>query len=217
MKALLALLLLFSGTAQAMPEMSQRALDLIVRWEVGGKAAYIKKYSRPVWPGNDASGVTVGIGYDLGHQTSDRILADWLGYAHRGYLAAMAGIRGEAAGRLAARRQFLVVDWPDAYRVFLDPTMVRYQRITERAFGRGMYGLRPDTWGVLVSLVYNRGGNMIGDGRREMRYIRDVCIPARDDRCVAQQLNAMERLWRGSKLGNGLINRRRDEARLAMG
>jgi hypothetical protein len=200
-----------------MPLMSQRAVDLIVRWEVGGKDLYTRKYSRPIWPGNSASGVTVGVGYDLGHQTASTILEDWAGFAHRGYLAAMAGFTGQEAGNLAARRQFIVVDWPWAYKVFQDPTLIRYQRITERAFGAEMYNLRPETWGALVSLVYNRGGNMIGDGRREMRYIRDVCIPQRNNACVSEQLLAMRRLWRGAKLGKGLIRRREDEARLAMG
>lgn len=218
MKFLLALLLVISGAAFARPEVSQRAFDLIVRWEVGGKDAYIKKYSHPIWPGNSASGVTVGIGYDLGHQEPATILEDWMGYEHRGYLASMHGILGEDAGRLARRRAFLTIPWGMALKVFSDPTLIRYQRITERSFGKEMYEMKPDTWGVLVSLVYNRGGNMIGDGRREMRHIRDVCIPERDDECVAQQLVKMKRLWStSSPVGKGLHNRRDAEAKLVRG
>lgn len=218
MKYLLALLLLIALPVQARPEISPRAFNLIIDWEVGGKAAYIKKYSHPIWPGNEASGVTVGIGYDLGHQEPETILEDWMGYEHRGYLAAMAGITGADAGRLARRRAFLTIPWGMALKVFSDPTLIRYQRITERSFGKEMYEMRPDTWGVLVSLVYNRGGNMIGDGRKEMRYIRDVCIPERDDECVARQLVAMKRLWSlSSPVGKGLHNRRDAEAKLARG
>lgn len=214
MRLLLATLLLFAALpAQAMPALSGAVLEFIAKWEVGGRALYERRYQRPIWPGNAASGVTIGIGYDLGHNSVEMILADWKGHPDRGYLAAMSGFKGQAAANLAAKRQFVVTPWPLAMRVFADPSIVRYQRIAERAFGKGMRELKPDTYGMLVDLVYNRGGNMVGSARLEMRHIRDVCVPERDDACVAQQLRAMKRIWRGAKLGKGLMARREDEAR----
>jgi len=56
---------------------------------------------------------------------------------------------------------------------------------------------------------------MVGDARREMRFIRDHCIPLNDNPCVAQQLRLMTRIWRNSKIEAGMTNRRFDEARLA--
>jgi hypothetical protein len=207
------LLLLATFPAVAMPRLSGAVLEFIAKWETGGRRLYEKKYQTPIWPGNSASGVTIGIGYDLGHNSVETILSDWKGHPDRGYLAAMAGFKGKAAGNLAAKRQFIVTPWPLAMRVFEDPSIIRYQRIAERAFGKGMWELKPDTSGMLVDLVYNRGGNMVGERRSEMRHIRDVCIPERDDACVAQQLRVMKRIWRGAPLGKGLIARREDEAR----
>lgn len=56
--------------------LSDRAVDMIIRYETGGKAYYVKKLVRPTWPGGD-SGVTIGIGYDLGYYSAAQIRSDW--------------------------------------------------------------------------------------------------------------------------------------------
>ncbi len=210
-KVLIALLLLISGFAQAQPVVSNAGVKFMVRWEVGGPDVYVKRYQMPIWPGNALSGATVGIGYDLGHNSVDQIMRDWFKHPERAYLAAMSGIKGEAAGRLVKRREWIQTPLPLAMEVFLDPTLIRYYNITRRSFP-GMETMPQPVQDMLVDLVYNRGGNMVGDGRREMRHIRDVCIPDRDSNCVSAQLRAMSRIWEGSKLGKGLIARRNQEA-----
>ena len=50
---------------------SQAAIDLIVREEVSGKEVYERNYRRPEWPGG-SSGVTIGIGYDVGAGVSEK-------------------------------------------------------------------------------------------------------------------------------------------------
>ena len=214
-RSLLTLLLVGGVASAAPPLVSPRAVDLIIRYEVISPSVYTRRYSRPVWPGG-ASGVTVGIGYDLGFNSVKQILHDWSDHPQRGYLAAMSGFTRAEAQALAARRQFIVTPYPLAYKVFLDPTLIRYYNITRRAFP-GMENLDPDAQGALVSLVYNRGGNMVGKARSEMRTIRDVCIPARDNRCVAGQFRAMIRIWRGGSLEKGMTRRRYEEAELAEG
>ena len=59
---------------------SQAAIDLIVCEEVSGKEVYERNYRRPEWPGG-SSGVTIGIGYDVGAGVSDKaqLWADWRG------------------------------------------------------------------------------------------------------------------------------------------
>jgi hypothetical protein len=192
---------------------SQRGLDLVVRWEVGGPNTYIKKYQHPIWPGNSASGVTIGIGYDLGHNTESQILRDWKDHPHRGYLAAMSGFKGQSAKNLVARRKWITTPLPLAMEVLQDPTLIRYYNIARRAFP-GLEEMPQPVIDALVDLVYNRGGSMTGTARREMRTIRDVCIPSRNSQCVADQLRVMKRVWAGAKLGKGLMARREDEARL---
>ena len=54
---------------------SQAAFDLIVAEEVSSQAAYNARYQRPERPGGQ-SGITVGIGYDCGYATPERIRAD---------------------------------------------------------------------------------------------------------------------------------------------
>jgi GH24 family phage-related lysozyme (muramidase) len=70
-------------------------------------------------------------------------------------------------------------------------------------------------FGVLVSLVYNRGAGMNDSGdnpgnRAEMRAIREAVATDRFGDIPAQ-LRSMERLW---PVGNGLRDRREREAKL---
>src|SRR5262245_27450735 len=49
------------------PDIPTRAVSFIGRHEVGSRKLYDLNASRPTWPGG-ASGVTIGVGYDLGYQ-----------------------------------------------------------------------------------------------------------------------------------------------------
>ncbi len=44
---------------------SKKAIEMIIKHEVGGRAVYEKRYQKPIWAGGD-SGVTIGLGYDVG-------------------------------------------------------------------------------------------------------------------------------------------------------
>ena len=55
---------------------SPEARDLVVNFEIGSRAAYDRAYKHPVWPGG-ASGVTIGIGYDIGHCGLDDFTRSW--------------------------------------------------------------------------------------------------------------------------------------------
>ena len=54
------------GGAPSATPISGQAFDLIVEFEVTGEQAYTQRYRRPVWP-KGQSGVTIGIGYDVGY------------------------------------------------------------------------------------------------------------------------------------------------------
>lgn len=217
MRILLLLLLIFSGfaSAQSRQVVSDAGEKFIARWEVGGPELYTRKYQVPIWPGNSASGVTIGIGYDLGHNSTERILDDWREHEHRGYLAAMSGFKGQSAGNLAKRRAWIKTPLPLAMKVFRDPTLIRYYNIARRSFP-GLQDQDQAVIDMIVDLVYNRGGNMIGKDREEMRYIANVCFPARDHACTANQIRKMSRIWAGRPLGKGLIARRNQEADFIM-
>jgi hypothetical protein len=193
-----------------------RAIELIIAFEVGSPEVYTAKYQRPIWPGA-ASGVTIGIGYDLGH-TAPRVIAlDWETHPHAVRLASASGTTGVMARELVRELADITIEYGYARRVFDQTSVVNHYRIARRVFGGDAFdALPPNAQGALVSVVFNRGGAMAGERRREMRHIRDVCIPARDTQCIAQQLRAMSRIWTGTPIDAGMRRRRHAEAALAI-
>ena len=187
------------------------AAALIIRWEVTSSAYYRRHLERPIWPGG-ASGITWGIGYDGGHQPRTVIADDWHEHEAVGRLATTAGITGRQARSILGQYRDIRTAFDYASRVFEDRSLVEYERRTERAFRNGFTELRPNACGALISLVYNRGAAMTGDSRREMRNLRDNCIPKQDYACIASEIRSMKRLWRGTVNENGLSARREAEA-----
>lgn len=106
---------------------------------------------------------------------------------------------------------------PHAQRVFATATLPTYNALTARAFASGWDALPPDASGSLTATVYNRGASMRGDRRREMRELRDACVPAGDTACMAAQYRSMCRLWKGTQIEAGLCRRYEATARLAEG
>ena len=190
------------------------AAALTLRWEVTSPAFYRKRLELPIWPGG-ASGVTWGIGYDGGHATGAVILDDWSRHEHRMLLSESAGITGSRAKAALPKFRSAPTPYPYAAEVFETRSLVEYERRTERAFRNGFTELRPNACGAMISLVYNRGAAMTGDSRREMRVLRNECVPNKDYSCIARELRSMCRLWRGTVNEKGLCARREAEAQLA--
>ena len=165
------------------------------------------------WPGGD-SGVTIGIGYDLGYVTVDQFESDWGPYFTADQLNRLrdaVGKRGIAARNRAMQFVDIRIKRKDAETVFIDRSLPLYALKTEMAFP-GITELPPDAQGALVSLVFNRGTSMEGDRRSEMRAIRDA-VPRGDLQEIAHQLRSMKRLWVNKGL-DGLLRRREEEAKL---
>ncbi|WP_231378283.1 hypothetical protein [Rhodanobacter sp. OR92] len=197
------------------PLVSPAAVALIVRWEISGEGNYTRKLLHPVWPGG-ASGITWGIGYDGGMQTPRDISSAWAAHADVSRLAGAAGIVGDRARSALANYRDIVTPYPLAYDVFASVSLPAYRVATRDTFRAQPFDALPSgAKGALVSLTYNRGTSMIGSRNAEKREIRDVCLPAADVRCIATQLRAMCRLWAGTPNGQGLCDRRKDEAQLA--
>ncbi len=189
------------------------AIDLVVSFEISSPAYYNRALVRPIWPGA-ASGVTIGVGYDLGHQIPTVIRLDWRGHEQVDDLPDAAGVTGERARPLAQAMRHVETPLALAEDVFAASTVPRYWQATARAFP-GIEGLGPCAQGALFSLVYNRGAAMAGAKRVEMREIRDRCVPRRDHQCIADQIRRMERHWFGTTIEAGMSRRRQAEARLA--
>jgi GH24 family phage-related lysozyme (muramidase) len=165
------------------------------------------------WPGG-ASGITIGVGYDLGFATADQFEEDWspfLSSDEIDRLKDVIGVSGDNARQRAGEFRDIKIKRADAEQVFKERTLPLYSQRTEDAFP-GVDQLPPKAQGALVSLVFNRGGGLEGDRRREMRAIRDA-VAAGDLQEIANQFRSMKRLWEGKGL-DGLLRRRDAEADL---
>ena len=175
---------------------SRRSLEIIVQFEIGSRAQYEKFYSRPTWPGGE-SGVTIGIGYDLGYTSKQQFEADWdpfLEKPERAALQAVQGAKGAGAEQLARGLRNIIIPLAAAESVFYGSTLPRFARMTRDALP-GVEKLPFDAQGALLSLVFNRGASFTGERRAEMRAIRTELAGAASLARIADLIEAMQRLW----------------------
>ena len=202
------------GLPEPSPDIPTRAVAFIAREEVSSRQYYDTKCARPTWPGG-ASGVTIGVGYDLGYQ--GKFDADWsdlLTPAQMDALRPWLGRQGATASAGPAQLQAISIPWHAAWTVFIRRSLPGEITLTSATF-HGPVAPPPLCLGVLVSLVYNRGTSMTDSqqspgNRKEMRDIRDAVAAGRLGD-VPAALRAMKRLW---PEGNGLRDRREREAKL---
>lgn len=196
------------------PDIPSRAVAFIGREEVGSRKFYDTRCNRPTWPGG-ASGVTIGVGYDLGYQTNfDADWSDSLTPMQVSALRPWLGLKGQAAANAPGQLADVIIPWHAAWMTFTRRTLPQEIATTRQTFTRSMR-LPRLCLGVLVSLVYNRGASMTDTpgflgSRKEMRDIRDAVVEGRYTD-VPAALRAMKRLW---PVGSGLRDRREREARL---
>jgi GH24 family phage-related lysozyme (muramidase) len=197
--------------SQGMALVGPQALALILDFEGLDQPAK--------WPG-ESSGITLGHGFDLGYSTAAEFTAAWqchLPAPDMGRLRGVLGLRGQAARAAApSLRGITYISPAMAGEVFARCSLPKFQRLALATFP-GMEALTPDQQGVLVSLVFNRGGSLDkADPRRlEMREIAQVLratapLPEKV-KYIAGRILLMRRLWPDTV---GLRRRRLAEARL---
>lgn len=192
-----------------------KAQQLIVTEEIGSAALYDKEYQHPVWPGG-ASGVTVGIGYDLGQHSPAEVHADWDGVlsgTEVNQLVKCCGLCGSAAHEQVTLGLFVTVPLAEAMKVFLTKTLPAYAQMTMDAL-ENCGQLHPDAFGALVSITYNRGAHGWNDYEAERYSEMSGINSAMDDKDYANVPNlirSMARLW---PEGSALWKRRHNEADL---
>lgn len=191
---------------------SKKGVEVIINAEVSSPATYDAKYQKPVWPKGE-SGVTIGIGYDLGQCTKAEFTKDWgnvLSQKDMNTLMAVVGLKGTKAQAALAGCQTVKIPFAKAAQVFYQGTLPIYAGRTRNVY-KGLEKLPPDAQGALLSLVYNRGGAINdSDSRKEMKAIVSL-VTAGDLKGIAAQLRSMKRLWPTLP---GLITRREKEATL---
>jgi GH24 family phage-related lysozyme (muramidase) len=194
-------------------QISQQAFDLIVEFEVSSRAVYEKKYRGPIWPGF-RSGVTVGIGYDVGQTSAAIVQSDWSGVIPVAMLNALktaVGVTGPAAQQRALQLRSVVdIPFNSAIKVHANQVIPRWVAVVERALGPNVSLLGPDCLGALVSLTYNRGASFSRSDDRftEMRAIKNF-VGSKQFAKIPGQIRSMKRLWPST---SGLPGRREREA-----
>ncbi len=190
---------------------SEKSARLIAQWE---------GFDYPwIWP-EGSSGVTIGVGYDLGYERS--FAKDWQGLLSASdfkRLNAVVGIKGKAAESVAPKMKGIKILRDAAINVFENVSVPRAEGETLQVFP-GADKLGPDAFGGLVSLVFNRGMLIDNtDRRREMLAIHKLFLSGKATRRnVAEQVASMARLWKDNPNSDGdLHDRRLAEAALIRG
>ena len=205
------------------PALDTNGLAFIALEETGGLAYYSTNTQWPHFPG-EASGITIGVGYDLRMNTEEDFLATWGNVLPEGVLAELTrdvGKRGTKTRARELRQLGITVPFKAAWPVFVEKTMPRYYADT-KAIYPSLSRLDGLCRSVLVSLVFNRGNDLKGKRRREMREIQAILKEADREGLdeeqitsilarVEDQIVSMKRLW---DPGSGLIKRRQAEANL---
>jgi hypothetical protein len=176
----------------------------------------------PYWPGG-ISGVTIGIGWDLGYHSRAALRREWaaVGATKLEQLETAAGKTGTAAHGLIAQLKSITVPADISKQVFLNSLHGYYYPFVTDHFP-GLKQLPAEAQVVLISLVFNRGVSMGHepdwrlakevDKRWEFRELRGD-IKGGDMFAIYAHLGTMKRLWEKSG-PRGLRIRRRDEQAL---
>ena len=193
---------------------SKASLNMIIGYEVSSKENYDKKLQSPILPAG-ASGITIGIGYDLGHNSAEQIRTDWNGIVSDDVMMLLTGAAGLKAGAAQAKMpamKNIKISYDGALKVYYMTTVPRYAALTRKTFP-GVEKLPPDAQGAILSLVFNRGASLkAGDGSRTEMAAMVPLIKAGDLKGIAAQFRSMKRLWQGKPGLAGLLKRRDKEA-----
>lgn len=183
----------------------------VIVFESGGKAYYERFLKKMTYPGG-ASGVTMGIGADLGYMSLKEFedhFEKYFSKEHSRRLKAVIGFKGERARQVIPQLRGIELSWEDASEAFVEWTLPKFWRLTNSLW-KGVDLLCENTQIALVSLVFNRGTSTRGPSRVEMLNIRPLVLK-KNYKGIASEIRKMKRLWRGKNL-DGLIRRREEEA-----
>jgi hypothetical protein len=203
-----------TGLALLTPEeaslrISDAAVSMMLLFEVDGRVGYDRRYHHPVRP-PDPSGITIGVSYDLGYVTEDEFTRDWktlLDTATFEKLLPAVGKMGPDAQAILDQVKGLDIPWDAAQVVFREKALTKYGALVDKIFPNAKE-LPPDSYGALVSLVFNRGAKLDGDRRVEMRNIKTLMEQRKFD-AIPAEIRNMKRLYNDAL---GLLKRRNAEA-----
>lgn len=211
------------------PVFSSETSRFISAWEHpdGEASARTQSSIRPHWP-KGASGLTIGMGYDLKYHTADELRRDWGGVLSPEQIQRLEAYtvtinkKGKRVppkkkpnkAALKATRD-IEVRYKDAVKVFEDNIQPKWEATAYKVFP-GLEHMDPYSKAAVVSMVYNRGGGLGKKKslrRKHFMQIKEAVIK-RDTRGIAATLRAMKAEHTNPANKKGLHRRREAEAKL---
>lgn len=193
---------------------SKSAIDMIIKFEIGSVSYYNRYLTKPIWAGGE-SGITIGIGADLGYITEKQFLLEWSDKLNLNFLTPLRnviGLKGQHAKSMLKGELLNVrIPYDAAYKVFVNFHMPRYYKMALSIYP-DLGTLNEDTQGAIVSMVFNRGASLEGESRKEMKAIVPLIAKA-DYEGIADQIENSKRLWENKQM-EGLVLRREAESDL---
>lgn len=196
-------------TSLGIYKISKKSADLILKAEGYQKSPYVPQ-------GSNASGVTIGYGYDLGQQTVAKMQAMLTGYFTEEQLTRLEqsiGLKGDNALAFIPSLSDITISKEEATSLAMKMKS-KYAQIVVDTYPE-VLNTHPHCQGAMLSLVINRGTSFVKPNvasRIEMKNIHDDFISGNLSD-IPNQFRSMKRLWVGKGL-DGLITRREDEAKL---
>ncbi|MDH1263851.1 hypothetical protein [Pseudomonas sp. GD03944] len=163
---------------------------------------------------DESSGITIGYGYDLGHQTAgaiDRELSDIYTPAEISILKTAQGLKGAAARNHLSHVMHISISQDNAMKLAVTMKK-RYAQQVVDVYPQAI-NLHPDCQGALLSLVINRGNSFTRpsvESRKEMTEIRDD-FDLGNIHLIPGRIRSMKRLWTDAT-NRGVAIRREREA-----
>lgn len=205
------------------PRLKTNGVAFIAAEETGGLGYYNMITRWPHYPGT-ASGITIGVGYDLRWNSEQDFLKTWGEHLSQPMLLELAkdiGKRGTKKRVLELKRAGIEVPFKSAWAVFIKKTLPDFYAQALSIYP-SLDRIPDSCRTVLVSLVFNRGTDLSGDRRKEMKHIQTILSNAdqaglnkaeskRILEDVENEIVSMKRLWDPS---SGLVKRRQAEANL---
>jgi GH24 family phage-related lysozyme (muramidase) len=185
----------------------------IINFESGGEFYYNKFLKKMTYPGG-ASGVTMGIGADLGYMSIDEFNLYFSKYFTKDEnikLKSVINLKGESAKKAIKKLNGIELSWEDASEAFVEWTLPKFWRLTNILW-KGIDQLCENAQIGLVSLVFNRGISTKGSSRIEMLNIKPLVLK-KDYKGIAKEIRKMKRLWENKNM-DGLLKRREEEAKM---
>ncbi len=196
------------------PFLPKEGLDMIIYYESGGEGYYNKVLKYPTVPPG-ASGVTIGVGFDLQFYSKDNIIRVWepLGKSKTERLSLASGLNHTKSKEYLPKVKDILVTWGLAYDVFSEESVPTYYNLALRTFP-GLDKLCPNAQAAVTSIVFNRGASLTGPTRSEMRDLK-TAIAKKDYKAMSDATLSMKRLWVGKGM-DGLLKRRDAESKLIL-